>query len=363
MTSFCTKWCVDACFDAWSLCDPNHWPGQKICQQGVWRASSFHRCSTAGYKWLSLTIPWLSWKTKQNNKRISSESIGRKPIEMTSITEGVLFAHCINKHFSTKYSPFKLLYNWEPVLPIDVKCKLSSTENLNPCELFDRDIFHAVLVSSKVIIEEVYILASKNIKGLWKKHNVIVKPVINIQYQIILTLVLLRNNKCEGRKDGKFTLKWLGLYVFSNITGKFWTHWRTRMIKNFEKVYQEEIEIFFRDLDGIKEHQYFPEDEIDQSGNKCIENPEQQPLDKQDNQNNQIPDETPAIAINYWHKLPDEIFEKILIQVIKISDYKCKTYNNIINSLSHSFLVFTTNQMTVLRNHLMERSRWVYGSC
>ena len=71
------------------------------------------------------------------------------------------------------------------------------------------------------------------------------------------------------------------------------------MIKNFEKVYQEEIETFFRDLDGIKEHQYFPEDEVDQSGDNCIENPEQQPLDKQNNQNNQIPDEAPAIAINY----------------------------------------------------------------
>ena len=38
----------------------------------------------------------------------------------------MLFAHCVSKHSSTKYSPLKLLYHREPVLPIGIKYKLSS---------------------------------------------------------------------------------------------------------------------------------------------------------------------------------------------------------------------------------------------
>ena len=58
------------------------------------------------------------------------------PLQWPSITERVIFAHCFNKHFSTNYSPFKLLYNREPVLSIDVKYNLSSTENSDPDKVF-----------------------------------------------------------------------------------------------------------------------------------------------------------------------------------------------------------------------------------
>ena len=58
------------------------------------------------------------------------------PLQWPSITERVIFAHCFNKHSSTNYSPFKLLYNREPVLPIDVKYNLSSTENSDPDKVF-----------------------------------------------------------------------------------------------------------------------------------------------------------------------------------------------------------------------------------
>ena len=69
-----------------------------------------------------------------------------------SLIEGVLFAY--PKHSRTRYSPFKLLYNREPVLPIDVKYKLS-TENWDLDEPFDKDIFD-MLASSDVIREEAY---------------------------------------------------------------------------------------------------------------------------------------------------------------------------------------------------------------
>ena len=55
--------------------------------------------------------------------------LDKYPLKRLSIIKGVVLVHRVSKHFSTKYSPSKLLYNQEPVLQIDVKCKLSSTEN------------------------------------------------------------------------------------------------------------------------------------------------------------------------------------------------------------------------------------------
>ena len=40
------------------------------------------------------------------------------------IIKGILFAHRVSRHFSTKCCPFMLMYNREPVLPIDVKHNL-----------------------------------------------------------------------------------------------------------------------------------------------------------------------------------------------------------------------------------------------
>ena len=40
------------------------------------------------------------------------------------IIEGILFAHRVSRHSSTKYSPFMMMYNRDPVLPIDVKHNL-----------------------------------------------------------------------------------------------------------------------------------------------------------------------------------------------------------------------------------------------
>ena len=151
----------------------------------------------------------------------------------------------------------------------------------------------------------------------------------------------MRNNKSKDRKSGKFTFKWLGPYVVSDIA----------------------MDGIRSDIsDGINEHHDFPEDEIDQKGADCIEDSinnttqKNQPLDEksvENSQNSQIHDETPAIAINGWDKLPDEIVEKILIRAIKSSDHVCETYSNIINSCSRfqiiekrgkcCFLVFISN--------------------
>lgn len=89
--------------------------------------------------------------------------------------------------------------------------------------------------------------------------------------------------------------------------------------KNYRKA---QLKLIFRDLDGIIKHQDFPMDQIDQSGDDCIENPinaiiqNNEPLDEKpvdNSQNSQIQDETQATAINGWDKLRDEIVEKMVI--------------------------------------------------
>ena len=110
------------------------------------------------------------------------------------------------------------------------------------------------------------------------------------------------------------------------------------MIGTEKKYSKAQLKLFFRDSNGINEHQDFPEDEIGDSDDDCIENTindiiqNNQPLDEkpvEKSQNIQIPDKTPDIAINGWDKLPDEIVEKILIQAMKSFDHICETNNDI----------------------------------
>ena len=65
------------------------------------------------------------------------------PSKWPYIIEGILFTHRVSCHASTKYSRFKLMYNRDPLLPIDVK------HNLLPCgegqDPFDKETFDAVL--------------------------------------------------------------------------------------------------------------------------------------------------------------------------------------------------------------------------
>ena len=83
-----------------------------------------------------------------------------------------------------------------------------------------------------------------------------------------------RNNKRRDRKVGKFTFKWLGRHVVSDITKKGFVTLKNKNDKELKKMYNEaRLKHFFRDSDGINKHQDFPEDEIDPSGDDCIENP------------------------------------------------------------------------------------------
>ena len=112
----------------------------------------------------------------------------------------------------------------EPVLQtLVLKYKLSSTENSDLDERFEKDIFEAVLVSSNVVREEVQRQAGESIKRAQKKQqrNYESRNKSSLANDIYISAeALLRNSKRKDQKGRKFTFNWLAPYVVSNITKK-----------------------------------------------------------------------------------------------------------------------------------------------
>ena len=167
-------------------------------------------------------------RQKKTIKNSLVKVLEENPLKWPSINGGVLFTNRVSKHSSTKYSPFKLLYKRE-----EVKYKLSSTENPDPDDPFDKDIIDAVLASSNVIREEVHRQADENIKMTLKKQQRDYEGRVKSSASNDICIeVLLRNNKCKDRKDGKFTLK----YVVSDINKKVLVILKKKNDKELKKI-------------------------------------------------------------------------------------------------------------------------------
>ena len=133
-----------------------------------------------------------------------------KPKEWPNIIDGILFAHRVSIHYSTKYSPFFLMYNRHPILPIDIEYDLIDNNadkepESNP--------------SAALIREATNEKASQNIKKAQDKHQ---KDYNNRHSKISTTLpiakVLLQNQRRQYRKGGKFSYKWIGPYTIKSIS-------------------------------------------------------------------------------------------------------------------------------------------------
>ena len=123
--------------------------------------------------------------------------------EWPDVIDCVLFAHRVSRHYSTKYSPFYLMYNRHPTLPIDVKYNLDDPLEIynNNDDLFDEVTFQAVLSTSLSIKEYVYKVAHANIKKaqLKQQHDYNRRKVSPTRPNIG-DKVLVQNQK---RQDGK----------------------------------------------------------------------------------------------------------------------------------------------------------------
>ena len=145
-----------------------------------------------------------------------------KPKEWPNIIDGILFAHRVSIHYSTKYSPVFLMYNRHPILPIDIKYDLTGNNadkepESNP---YNITTFHAVLELAALAREATNEKASQNIKKAQAKHQ---KDYNNCHSTISATLpigskVLLQNQRRQERKGGKFSYKWIGPYTIKPIS-------------------------------------------------------------------------------------------------------------------------------------------------
>lgn len=105
-------------------------------------------------------------------------------------------------------------------MPIDVKHNLPNAENRDSDDPFDMEMFDSVLASAITIREEIHEEASENIEKAQKKQ----KTNYDNRHQsfsidiCVGDEVLLRYNKRNDRKGGKFCFKWLGPYLVSDMT-------------------------------------------------------------------------------------------------------------------------------------------------
>lgn len=131
------------------------------------------------------------------------------------VLEGVLFALRVKVHESTGFSPFFLLYNREPVLPVDVKYTTqigSAVEN--SVQPVDEDLVDKMLVLKRTIDDQ----ASKNISVAQKKQ----KMEYDARHSDFPKfkngdLVLVRNLRREDRKGDKMSTTWRGPYKIGEI--------------------------------------------------------------------------------------------------------------------------------------------------
>ena len=114
----------------------------------------------------------LCQRQNRNIKESLVKILNAKPSEWPYVIEGVLFAHRVSKHSSTKFSPFFLMYNRHPVLPVDIKYSLNGTDETSENDQpFNMKVFNAILPSTLSLREEAHQEASKNIAKAQEKQQ------------------------------------------------------------------------------------------------------------------------------------------------------------------------------------------------
>ena len=132
------------------------------------------------------------------------------PNDWPYFTEDVLFAYRVTAHVSTKYSPFELLYNRKAVLPIDINHNTKDVSNL--AEPFGTDMFDTVHESATSFTIKLKLTSKRQRKK--QQHDYDLRHLKSKAGD----RALLRNNKRNDRKGGKFTFTWLGPYEVDNLT-------------------------------------------------------------------------------------------------------------------------------------------------
>uniref|UniRef100_A0A2S2NRW3 RNA-directed DNA polymerase n=1 Tax=Schizaphis graminum TaxID=13262 RepID=A0A2S2NRW3_SCHGA len=143
-------------------------------------------------------------------------------IEWPNVLQGVLFAYRSVPHSSTKYSPFFVLYQREPVLPVDLKHSLSEDHSIiedNFTGEFDEEKFKNTLecmISMRDLIQDNVSENIKNAQDLQKTSYAKRHPRADSIFKVG-DKVLLKNLRRDDRKGGWALMPWIGPYSIHKI--------------------------------------------------------------------------------------------------------------------------------------------------
>ena len=136
------------------------------------------------------------------------------PCDWPNIIEGVSFVHRVSKYTSKKFSPFFLMYNREPTLPIDVKYNLVGIEENESEHPLDKETFDAVLTTTISMRANIHQTAGENICSTQKKQGRDYNQCHQVSNKIkVGQKVLLKNQRKMDSKGGKFSFKWSGPFT------------------------------------------------------------------------------------------------------------------------------------------------------
>ena len=271
-------------------------------------------------------------RQNRNIKESLVKVLDAKPSEWPYVIEGVLFAHRVSKHSSTKFSPFFLMYNRKPVLPVDIQYNLDDTENAENDDPFNMEVFNTILSSTLSLREEAHQEASKNIvKAQEKQQKDYNRRHTGPTSFKIKDKVWLKNQRRQDRKGGKFSYKWTGPYTIEHITK---TGLCTLRNERSATVLAKKFNV------GLLKPYLDP--------------PAEDPQDEE-KQHTVPPDEKPAsiqsedciqTEVSKWRNLPNEIVEMILVLAVRISKEPLSTFN-------HLSLTSSTFNKIMQKNHYL----------
>ena len=135
-----------------------------------------------------------SWKTKKTIKNSLFTVLQENPLKWPSIIEEVVFANRVSKHSFTKEFPFQ----------VTTQSRTSITSRCKNISFHLRNIRFLTSLLKRASLAICY-------PGSRNKYSKSKDIYIDDE-------VLLRKNKHEDKKDGKFSFKWLWLYFVSDIT-------------------------------------------------------------------------------------------------------------------------------------------------
>ena len=187
-------------------------------------SNHLHRMTGTKQRITSAYHPQANGLCERQNRSIKEalvKVLDENPEDWPYVIDGILFAHRVSRHYSTKFFQFFMLYNREPVLPIDVKYGLNP-DGPTIDYPFDLKTFKDIYSVTQSMRTEVHAKAGQNITKAQDKQ----KRDYNRRHAAPTKIqvgdeILLKNLKREDGKGGKFSYKWLGPYIVNKLSWMF----------------------------------------------------------------------------------------------------------------------------------------------